>query len=971
MTMQTFTEAMGWTLLHTMWQGIIVATILAIGLRVLVSAQARYAAAVAGLAAVLGLAVVTFSQHAQTPAGNAGDSVATSVVPAELTHVRDPSPAPNADTAKSDPAVEPALPLVTATPADVILSSPGWAWERYLVMAWLLGVAFFALRLFYDWRCVRQLEHSACCVQDARWSRRFETLAQRVGATRAVRLLVSATVRVPTALGVLRPVVIVPPSLLSGMDPAKVEAILLHELAHVRRHDYLVNFLQRSVETLLFFHPAVWWISRRIRVEREHCCDDIASEACGDASEYARALADLELACRTGWEGSLPSPALAADGGERRSLVARVRRLLRVDQQPRSNSNWSAALVGGLAILAAAGSFMLLFSGLVRAAGDAEKQIDVGKLWITHFGDKEREIFCIHTPDDILAVMVLSLPEGWTSTESSAGVRRENRRSKFGSAWAKYRWGDSKLEIAFSTRDPAWIRLNKQRLRLEAGRVILWRAGEKLAEQSKTLDGDLPVPRTSDAEFAAKVKALKKQIREKFAVKAVAAKKPDPAAEKKLEAGQMVRLKAGLVHIEGTIVDAESGERIVRPIAMQRGRRRGAEIEWSTHPNGSVITDHGDGTFRAPLYSLNSRVVVGGYLPKNIPVDDLKPDVRVLKVELELTRAPTVSGRVIDHRGQPVAGASVFAIGSMGLNLREGKEWHPIGDRRRGRAAPVTTDAEGKFDGLPIQSNRRLAVSCEVFDAWPAELAEGKNEIEIRLPEAATMRIDFDIPGAPDIAKVRIAALDLGKGWEGLSIKRLIDIERGSVTTFAGLPAGTYHINRFAVPHYTPHEFDWLDQVYVELKPGDVRVLDWTRKGPGARVKGRVTWADDVKDLDRIRLKVASVVPNKHLDGRDVATHLDARVVDLKTGEFRTEKLPLGKYILDVETRQRVGRNREFFGTTRMSGTVRHTEKFSFPFEVKAGAEELDLKELRLDPPKDPRGDALRERDAKRAAAGE
>ena len=98
----------------------------------------------------------------------------------------------------------------------------------------------------------------------------------------------------PTVIGWLKPVVLLPASALAGLTPRQLEAILAHELAHIRRHDYLVNLLQTLVETLLFYHPAVWWLSRRIRVERENCCDDLAVSLCGDPVAYAAALADLE-----------------------------------------------------------------------------------------------------------------------------------------------------------------------------------------------------------------------------------------------------------------------------------------------------------------------------------------------------------------------------------------------------------------------------------------------------------------------------------------------------------------------------------------------------------------------------------------------------------------------------------------------------------------------------------------------------
>jgi hypothetical protein len=145
-----------------------------------------------------------------------------------------------------------------------------------------------------------------------------------------VRLCQSALVEVPTVIGWLRPVVLVPVSTLAGLSPGQVEAILVHELMHVRRHDYLVNLAQTVIEIALFYHPAVWWVSAHARREREHACDDATVQACGgDALMYANALADLEELCRDNrtTRFNLPSPgAVAANGGG--LLMSRIQRLI-------------------------------------------------------------------------------------------------------------------------------------------------------------------------------------------------------------------------------------------------------------------------------------------------------------------------------------------------------------------------------------------------------------------------------------------------------------------------------------------------------------------------------------------------------------------------------------------------------------------------------------------------------------------
>src|SRR5690606_25165454 len=102
-----------------------------------------------------------------------------------------------------------------------------------------------------------------------------------------VRLLESVRIDTPVAIGWLRPVILLPAAAVTGLTPAQLEAVLAHELAHVRRHDFVVNVVQRCVESLLFYHPAVWWLSANIRADREECCDDVALESCRNAITYA------------------------------------------------------------------------------------------------------------------------------------------------------------------------------------------------------------------------------------------------------------------------------------------------------------------------------------------------------------------------------------------------------------------------------------------------------------------------------------------------------------------------------------------------------------------------------------------------------------------------------------------------------------------------------------------------------------
>src|SRR6185437_12084034 len=171
----------------------------------------------------------------------------------------------------------------------------------------------------------------------------------------------------PVVLGHFRPVILVPLGFLAGLLPDQVEAILLHELAHIRRSDYLMNVCQRVIEALLFYHPAVWWISQVIRAERENCCDDMVVDLRGDAHAYAEALTTLEHS-RLEQHWPTRRTAVASTGG---NLVKRIKRLL----YPKASVGvWAPTLA---AIILMASSAMAFAAWHVnRNPGPASQQAD-------------------------------------------------------------------------------------------------------------------------------------------------------------------------------------------------------------------------------------------------------------------------------------------------------------------------------------------------------------------------------------------------------------------------------------------------------------------------------------------------------------------------------------------------------------------------------------------------------------------
>lgn len=221
---------------------------------------------------------------------------------------------------------------------------PRWqlrAFLPWLVAVWFGGMLVMASRSLWQWRNLQRLVRDAGSA-GAVWESRLAHLRERFGITRPVRLLASARVLTPMLVGWIKPVILLPVSLLSGFPPQQVELIIAHELGHIRRWDYLVNLAQVVVETVLFYHPVVHWISRDVRNAREECCDDLVLQvASGKALAYARALAGLEeLRHDPGFAGA----ALGAGGGE---LLARIRRIVGVDAmaQPAPRNVWLPMLL--------------------------------------------------------------------------------------------------------------------------------------------------------------------------------------------------------------------------------------------------------------------------------------------------------------------------------------------------------------------------------------------------------------------------------------------------------------------------------------------------------------------------------------------------------------------------------------------------------------------------------------------------
>jgi uncharacterized protein (TIGR03435 family) len=323
-------QALGRALLHFLWQGSLLALLLwmvkAIGPA---STRVRYAAASLVMLAMPIALIVTVAQDLRS----ARPVVSTAPTVPPRVHA-------TAQTSREA--------LIAALPTN----GPGAGISGWAVCIWIAGVLLLSLRAIGGWIRAQRLKRRVLPAS-GELEAMMTRLKQRLSISAPVRLCTSATVQVPTVIGWLRPYILLPVTTITGLSESQLRAILAHELAHIRRHDYLVNLLQTAVETVLFYHPAVWWVGKQMRIEREHCCDDIAVAVCGNAIEYAEALAELEQI-----RGSIPETALAATGGD---LLSRIRRLL---GQPTSEDSASRSL----GTIAAAAALVLFIAGAPAAA---------------------------------------------------------------------------------------------------------------------------------------------------------------------------------------------------------------------------------------------------------------------------------------------------------------------------------------------------------------------------------------------------------------------------------------------------------------------------------------------------------------------------------------------------------------------------------------------------------------------------
>jgi beta-lactamase regulating signal transducer with metallopeptidase domain len=364
-----------WTLLHFVWQGAVVAAVWAALFRMSRArgTQFRYLLGLAGMVFLAACPLATFGFLEFETAQN---------------RVRWEEPAMGFESLRarivSDKATSDLLPMSAAGEAreSPAVGSDTTLWrldlterigvvQPYLLCGWLLGLVFLSGRLLFGAVGVRRLGRGRLALSgDA--ADRAVRLAARMGFRKVPGMFSSRTTCEAVVMGLLRPMVLLPATWLVEMTPEVLEAVIAHELAHIRRHDLWINLFQRCVETLLFYHPAVWWLSHRVRLAREMCCDEMAAGATGERVVYVTAL---ELAARKRLE---PAKTLleVALGVTRMTLLDRVRNVLGLAARHEQGRWWPAAVLTLLAPLA----IWLASTSAVTSADEEKPAVETKKV---------------------------------------------------------------------------------------------------------------------------------------------------------------------------------------------------------------------------------------------------------------------------------------------------------------------------------------------------------------------------------------------------------------------------------------------------------------------------------------------------------------------------------------------------------------------------------------------------------------
>ncbi|MGB0326531.1 MAG: M56 family metallopeptidase [Akkermansiaceae bacterium] len=336
-------EALGQSVIHFLWQGAVIGLLAAIALRGLRSCSAELRYFVSGLFLFTMAAVFVGTFIVLLPEEEVVMAISSTSVGFE------------GGAAMEGPLVE----VVVEAPSV----SAEFDYFKIPAACWVLGVFGMLVRFGTAWVRTGHLRRKEISLPEDHWLQAFETLKEQLGVNQAVGLIRSNIAETAMVVGWLKPIVIVPASAFSALTPEQLRAVLAHELAHIRRYDHWVNLLQGLVEILIFFHPATWWLSRQMRVDRENCCDDQAVRVTGSPKPLAEALLRLES-----FRAAFVTASLAANGGSFKHRILRILRSKPTIKHNQPSRNMMMKKTAG-----AVGAAVILIGGVSLMNGDEKE----------------------------------------------------------------------------------------------------------------------------------------------------------------------------------------------------------------------------------------------------------------------------------------------------------------------------------------------------------------------------------------------------------------------------------------------------------------------------------------------------------------------------------------------------------------------------------------------------------------------
>lgn len=457
-------QAFGWALLHSLWQGFLIFACLRLVLYLWshMSARIKYNLSYLSLTGIFTWFCITLWQQV---------SAALRVRQATWVMI---------ETGVRQKHID--MPAIYQSQSSIKHFIPQLEmWFPLVVALYVTGVAVMSIKLIMDLVQLKQIRNNQVLPIDAVWEKHLERLTARLRIPRKVQLLISTHIQVPVMIGFLKPLILLPVAMFNNLTAEQLEAILLHELAHIKRNDYLLNIFQSIVETILFFNPFIWWITKNIRLEREHCCDDLVIASQVQPLQYAKALVALE-------EYRLTVNALAmAAADNKQHLFHRIKRIMEMKTK---NINYTQKLLAVLIIAIGLITIAWLNPIQARAKKTTRKTPEPVLTAISraYMGDTTKPATRVHTEEADMdqvdrEAKAADIQAAKAEAEAAlADINWDEVNNDVSKAMKEVNWDEVNKEVENAMKNIDWSQLNKDVAQAMKG--IDWDQMNKGVEQA-------------------------------------------------------------------------------------------------------------------------------------------------------------------------------------------------------------------------------------------------------------------------------------------------------------------------------------------------------------------------------------------------------------------------------------------------------------------------------------------------------